>query len=146
MEIKITKMELSDLEEISNILLSDFDDFWNYNILKSELLNPNSKYLVAKIENQIVGFAGITICVDRADITNIVTKKDYRHLGIGSAILQELINLSKSLNLDNISLEVAESNITAISLYTKFEFEKCGLRKNYYNNIENAIIMTKKLH
>ena len=145
MQIQITKMELSDLDKISDILYSDFDDFWNYNVFKTELLNSNSKYLVAKIQDEIVGFAGFTICIDEADITNIVTKKNYRNSGIGTLLLEELINLSKELNLATITLEVAESNLPAINLYSKFNFENCGLRKNYYNNTENAIIMTRKL-
>lgn len=145
MQIKITKMDLSDLDKISDILYSDFDDFWNYNIFKTELLNTNSRYLVATIKDEIVGFAGITICVDEADITNIVTKKIYRNNGIATLLLKELINISKELNLSTITLEVAESNFPAINLYTKFNFENCGLRKNYYNNTENAIIMTRKL-
>ena len=146
MELKITKMELSDLEEISNILISDFDDFWNYNILKNELLNPNSQYLVAKINDEIVGFAGFTIILDEADITNIVIKKSFRNKKIGTALLDELIKLATTINLKTITLEVAESNTPAINLYTRFNFEKCGLRKKYYNNVENAIIMTKKIN
>jgi len=54
--IIIKKMELTDLETIKDNLVSDFDDFWNYNILKEELQNKNSKYLVAKSNDQIIGF------------------------------------------------------------------------------------------
>ncbi len=54
--IIIKKMELTDLETIKDNLVSDFDDFWNYNILKEELQNKNSKYLVAKSNEQIIGF------------------------------------------------------------------------------------------
>ena len=145
MEIIITEMNLSDLDNISNILYSDFDDFWNYNIFKSELENPNSKYIIAKHNDEIVGFAGITILIDKADITNIVTKKKYRNNNIGSKQLEYIIELCKSLNLTELSLEVANSNIPAINLYKKFNFEICGLRKKYYNNTEDAIIMTKKI-
>ena len=45
-------------------------------------LDNNSKYLVAKINNEIVGFAGIKIILDSADIMNIVTKKTFRNKGI----------------------------------------------------------------
>ena len=67
----IEEMNLSHLDSISNILETDFDDFWNYNIFKNELNNKNSKYLIAKIDNEIIGFVGITIILDTADITNI---------------------------------------------------------------------------
>ena len=62
--IEIYRMTISDLSEIEDVLLSDFDDFWSVNILKGELSNPNSKYIIAKINNQIVGFGGIWKAVD----------------------------------------------------------------------------------
>ena len=146
MQIKISKMNIDDLNKISPVLLTEFDDFWNYNIFKSELENENSKYVVAKNNDEIVGFAGIWISIDEAHVTNIVTKKDLRENGIGSTLLEELINLSKNLNLVSITLEVNENNLDAIKLYEKFGFEKLGIRKKYYNNTDNALIMTKKLN
>ena len=139
--IKITSMNSQDLESIKNILNSDFDDFWNYNILKEELNNKNSRYLVAKLNNEVIGFAGIKIIIDEADIMNIVVKKNFRNNGIGSLLLENLINLSKSLNISSLSLEVNEKNISAISLYKKFNFKEVGKRKNYYKD-SDAILMS----
>lgn len=143
--ITITSMNSQDLESIKDILNYDFDDFWNYSILKDELNNKNSKYLVAKLNNKIIGFAGIKIIIDEADIMNIVVKKKSRNKGIGSLLLEKLIDLSKSLNLTSISLEVNEKNISAISLYKKFNFKEIGIRKKYYKD-SNAILMLKKLN
>ena len=76
MEILIKDMQLDDLERIKESLKEEFDDFWTYNILKSELENPLSKYIVATNEkNEIIGYAGIWQPDDEAHITNIVTKK-----------------------------------------------------------------------
>ena len=143
--IEIYEMKFQDLELIAETLETNFDNFWNYNIFKSELENKNSKYLGAKINGQIVGFAGIITVLDEADISNIVVRKDFRNQKIGSCLLENLINLALSLNLKTINLEVRESNISAIKLYKKFGFEVCGLRKRYYDNIENAILMLKRL-
>lgn len=74
--MEIIKMTLDDLEQIN---LDEFDDFWNYNILKEELLSDASYYIVAKSENEILGFAGLKFLLDEAHITNIVTKKDKRN-------------------------------------------------------------------
>lgn len=142
MEINISKMTLLDLLEIKNILVSEFDDFWNFDIFESELKNENSKYLVAKSNNEIVGFAGIWKAVDDVHITNIVTKKCYRNNGIASQLLKELIELAKKENVLSLTLEVNDNNIYAIKLYEKYNFKKIGLRKNYYSQNENAIIMT----
>lgn len=140
--MEINKMSTSHLEEIKDILLTDFDDFWTYSVFKSELENPNSKYFVAIQDDEIVGFAGIWKSVDDIHITNIVTKTSKRHLGIASMLLEKLIKVSKEENLTSLTLEVNENNVYAIKLYEKYNFKKIGLRKNYYAQNENAIIMT----
>ena len=144
MDIEIKPMTLNDLDAISNTLISDFDDFWTYAILKDELECKNSHYIVAKLKTKIIGFAGIKVLFDEADIMNIVTKKSYRKKGIGSILLQNLIDISRNLNLTSITLEVHQENLPAITLYKKFSFEEIGLRKNYYKD-KNGIIMMKKI-
>lgn len=140
--IKFENMTISDLDNIKNILYTDFDDFWSYNIFKSELENENSKYIVAKLNREIIGFAGIWQVMDEAHITNIVTKKNFRNLGIGSLLLEKLINICKNQeNINSVTLEVNEDNIIAQKLYEKFNFKNLGKRKNYYNG-KAAIIMT----
>ncbi len=141
MEILINEMTLSHLLQIKDILSTEFDNFWTYTIFENELKNPNSKYFVALLDNEIVGFAGIWKAVDDIHITNIVTKITKRHMGIASKLLENLINIAKNEKL-NLTLEVKQSNINAIKLYEKYNFKKVGLRKNYYGQNENAIIMT----
>lgn len=137
----ISEMNLLDLENIKDCLLTDFDNFWSYNILKQELENCKSKYFVAKQENEIVGFAGILLIIDQVNIMNIVVKKDKRNFGIGSLLLEEIIRYSKIHNATSITLEVNEKNIPAIKLYKKYGFKQVGLRRKYYNNEDNAILM-----
>ena len=82
------KFHLDFLEKLENILTSDFDDFWNYNMFKSEFESTNSKLIVAKQDDLLVlGFAGIWFVLEVAHITNIVVKKDMRKTKI-SVILQ----------------------------------------------------------
>lgn len=140
--MEINKMSTSHLEEIKDILLTDFDDFWTYSVFKSELENPNSQYFVAIQDDEIVGFAGVWKAIDDMHITNIVTKISKRHLGIASMLLEKLIAVSKEEGVNSLTLEVNENNTYAIRLYEKYNFKKIGLRKNYYAQNENAIIMT----
>lgn len=142
--LSISIMAISDLENIKHILESDFDNFWNYTILKSELKNPNSTYFVAKLNNEIIGFAGVLIVLDEADITNIVIKKNSRGLGFSKEIMEYLIRFCSEKKCTKINLEVNSNNIIAINLYKKFEFEQVGLRKKYYKS-GDAILLTKKL-
>ncbi len=136
-------MTLKDYENIKDILIDEFDDFWKPSILESELKSENSKYIVAKENGEIVGFAGLWFSPIDAEITNIVTKKTERKRGIGTLLLGKLIEMAKEEKKDNISLEVNENNVAAGILYESAGFEVVGIRKNYYNGEDNAIIMTK---
>ena len=130
---------------IKNNLISDFDDFWNYSILKSELENSNSYYIVVKDNSNIVGFAGLKLILDEAEIMNIVVKKSCRNRGIGSLLMQKLFSICNNLDVSTINLEVNECNVSAINLYKKFGFKNIGLRKNYYKN-NDGIVMEYSLN
>ena len=139
----IDKMEISDFELIKNRLKSDFDDFWNENILKQELLNTDSIFLVVKdtISDEILGFAGIEIVLDEAELMNIVIRKNKRGLGIGKSLMEKIINIAKENNIKILKLEVNEKNLIAINLYKSFGFKQTGIREKYYNNHDSAILM-----
>lgn len=144
-KLEIDEMTLSDLNQIANKLETEFDNFWNASILESELKNALSKYIVAKIETEIVGFAGVIDTLEQFEITNIVVKKDFRKKGIGNKLLAELIKFAKTNNKDKIILEVNKTNLPAIKLYEKNGFKNVGVRKKYYNNTDDANIMALQL-
>lgn len=141
--MEISTMVLDDLEQMKDTLYSDFDNFWSYNVLKQELENKNNTYIVAKENEQIVGFAGISTCFDEATLNNIVVKKSHRGRGIGGELLETLIEFCADLHMKSLTLEVNSLNTPAIHLYEKFGFKNLGIRKKYYNNSQDAIIMTK---
>ena len=138
-------MNIEHLQKISGILESDFDEFWNSNVLEGELKNPNSKYIVAIMENQVVGYAGIWSVLNEAHITNIVVKKDRRNNKIGTELLKELIKMAKKEKIEFLTLEVNVNNKIAINLYKKYNFKEVGTRKKYYKGLDDATIMTLKL-
>ncbi len=142
--ISISPMTMDDFEVIKNILQTDFDDLWNSEILKEELSSNNSKYIVAKNKdnNTIVGFAGIKIIMDEAELMNIVTRKSTRHQGIAKAMMDALISMCNTNNVKILNLEVNTKNTIAINLYKKYNFKEVGLRKKYYNNTYDALLMS----
>ena len=111
-----------------------------------ELESLNSKYIIAKTnDSEIIGFAGIKIIIDNADIMNIVVKKSWRNQGVGSLLLNNLISFCKNLALSSLSLEVSKDNLPAIHLYEKLGFKQVGIRKNYYKN-SDGILMSYSLN
>ena len=142
--VLIEKFTLSDLNLIKDSLQTDFDDFWNYNILEKELQNDSSFYLCCKVNSKIIGFAGISIVLDTAELNNIVIKKDKRGNGYSALLLDNLIKIAKSRNCNFFNLEVASNNTVAINLYKKFGFKQVGMRPKYYNGKE-ALLYTLEL-
>ena len=142
--VLIEKFTLSDLNLIKNTLETDFDNFWNYNILSEELQNDSSIYLCCKINSEIIGFAGISIILDTAELNNIVIKKDKRGNGFSSLLLSQLIDIAKSHKCKFLNLEVASNNKVAIHLYENFGFKQVGMRPKYYDEID-ALLFTLML-
>lgn len=88
-----------------------------------------------------MGFAGAIKIIDEVNIMNIVVKKDKRGFKIGSALLEEILKISKQQKAKTIILEVNEKNLPAIKLYQKYGFKQIGLRKKYYNNTDDALLL-----
>ena len=88
---------------------------------------------------------GMWILADEGHITNVAVAKAFRRQGIGDALVEDFIRLAVQKQLVFVRLEVRESNLGAISLYEKKGFVPVGRRKRYYDNTEDAILMTKYL-
>lgn len=141
-KVKITLATLSDVKDIANIETNSFSTPWSENAI-SESLNSGTTFYIARLNNKVVGYMGLSKVVGEGYVTNIAVLPEYRRLGIGEKILGYAIKNSKN-ELEFISLEVRFSNNAAISLYEKLGFENVGVRKRFYTNpTEDAIIMTK---
>ena len=141
-DIKITAATPEDVSAIANIEKLSFSTPWSENAI-CESMNAGTHFYVAKTNNTIAGYMGVSKICGEGYVTNIAVLPEYRRLGIGQKILEHVINSSID-ELEFISLEVRVSNTPAISLYEKFGFEKAGVRKRFYTHPdEDAIIMTK---
>lgn len=115
---------------------------WTENQIISS--DDSTVFFLAKTDEKIIGYGGMYTVLDEGYITNIGVLPDYRKMGFGKKLLNELINYSKEKKLSFLSLEVRVSNAPAIALYKSFEFEILGKRNNFYSNPkEDAFIMTR---
>lgn len=139
-------MTSGQLDDVYIIETECFSHPWSKQSLEEELNNETSLFLVAKEENEVIGYIGMSIVIDEGYIFNVAVRESYRNKGVATALINELVTYGKKNNFSFITLEVRESNLPAISLYSKFGFIKAGERKNYYSNPkENAILLTKYL-
>lgn len=133
---------LNKIEEIENSL--NIRNL-SYSSLKNDLESTNTIYLVLLDNESIIGYIGLELLVDHADITGIAILSEYRKKGLASYLLNIAIEKCREMNLDNIFLEVRTSNLPAINLYEKLGFEKISIRNNYYSNGEDALIFVLNL-
>ncbi len=141
--VSINLATVNDIADIANIEKLSFSCPWSENSIR-ESMQAGTAFYVARVDDTVAGYIGLSKICGEGYITNIAVLPDYRHKGIGTALLKYVINDNES-QLEFISLEVRVSNKPAISLYEKFGFENVGLRKRFYSNPqEDAIIMTKR--
>ncbi len=143
--IQLELLKESDIDEILVLEQLCFpDDPWSRLSFENELTNPLSVFLVARDDEtrKMMGYGGIWLMYDVADITNLAVHPDYRREGIGRELLQVLIQIAEEKGMNAITLEVRESNFPAQRLYESAGFVFCGTRKGYYRGTEDARIMT----
>ncbi|MBQ0099669.1 MAG: ribosomal protein S18-alanine N-acetyltransferase [Firmicutes bacterium] len=138
-------LEKKDAEEIFNLESASFNDGWNTNQIISAFSSGRYFSIGAKDNDKIVGFIGFSISLDTADIETVCVDKLYRKQGIGTELILRAERFLKEKNINKIFLEVRNSNDQAINLYIKSGFNKISIRKKYYSDGEDAIIMQKEI-
>lgn len=134
------------LPEVLAIEREAYADPWSENMFLQEIENGASHFLLAFLDEMLVGYAGFWMVLDEAHMTKVTIARNYRGLGLGVALLDAAINFAKDLGAVWVRLEVRESNEPARRLYAKFGFSEVRVRKGYYvRTNEDAIEMAKRL-
>lgn len=143
----IRKMEIKDADSVYRIENQAFFEPWSKKSLLKELeSNSFLSHYVYEYQGRVVGFYIASHVLDEVEIFTIAVDSAYQKMGIGKAMLNHLIDISKIRNDKEIWLEVSTKNIAAINLYRKFDFKIMGIRKNYYQKLgEDAYNMVKEL-
>lgn len=142
-EIIYRLMQVEDIDKILVVEHASFPTPWTREAFYHELVqNHLAYYIVAEMENRVVGYCGVWIIVDEAHITNVAVHPQARGQRIGEMLMRQMISLSMAYGAKRMTLEVRISNYIAQSLYKKLGFEETGIRKGYYaDNHEDAVIM-----
>lgn len=143
-EIKILPLDVKNVDDVINI-----QNNLNIHILSKEnifndLNNSNFKCLMAIYKEEIVGYISFSYIFD-IEIESVLVKSSYQRQGIGTLLLNYIFKFAKENKISNVFLEVRKSNIGAISLYRKLGFSNISIRKKYYENAEDALILKKEI-
>jgi ribosomal-protein-alanine N-acetyltransferase len=140
----IERMRIGDVPAVIEIERLSFSSPWPAFAFEQELTaNRLAHYVVARSDDQVVGFAGIWLMVDEAHVTTFGVHPDHRRRGVGRRLLLRLAEMAIELGTARLTLEVRVSNAPAQALYRSFGFEVAGRRIKYYSDDgEDALVMT----
>jgi ribosomal-protein-alanine N-acetyltransferase len=137
-------MSLDDLPAVHAIERASFAVPWPDDAYRNEIrTNRLASYVVARLADDVVGFAGLWVMVDEAHVTTFAVHPGWRRRGVGERLLLALLDLAVGRQAREATLEVRLSNLPARKLYEKYGFRPVGIRPRYYSdNGEDALIMT----
>jgi ribosomal-protein-alanine N-acetyltransferase len=147
-ELVIEPMQRKHLRQILPLEQAAHPKSWSRSVFESELdqvRNGSRCYLVIRSAQRLVGYAGLWFVDDpdgdQAHVTNVVVDPDRRREGIATRLLLALADRAIDRGCVSWTLEVRSSSEGAIELYRRFGFAPAGVRKRYYENDEDAIVM-----
>lgn len=122
------------------------EDAWSRGVLDAELASPFGVYLVAVDGDEVVGYGGAQLLpgATQGDIQTLAVTESHRGLGVGAALLDELLRHTEAAGATHMMLEVRADNPAARGLYERRGFVVIATRPGYYQpaNVD-ALIMRR---
>ncbi len=143
--IRYRQMTPEDVPVISKLEEEAFSMPWSPEDFRQMIEKEDARYYVAEEDGELLGGCGVLLIVGEGNITNVVIKPEARNRGIGTGLLQYLIEEGYREGLNAFTLEVRVSNQAAIHVYEKVGFVSEGVRPHFYEKpTEDALIMWKR--
>jgi ribosomal-protein-alanine N-acetyltransferase len=145
--VTIRDMNHDDLAMVSDIERRSYEFPWSHGVFRDCLLAGYQSVALIR-EDRVAGYAILSVAAGEAHILNLCIEPEYRALGYGERLLDELLYRARSASVREIFLEVRPTNMTAIALYKKKGFHQIAARPAYYQaneGREDAAVLAKKL-
>lgn len=140
--MRFERLKFEHLAQMAEIESEAFDQPWSVRMFIPEVADKNAFYIVGvEGTSEVICYAGFHKVLDEAHITNIAVKAEYRGRGIGRLLMNQLLECAKSAGVNRVTLEVKDINERAVNMYKSFGFEVEGIRKRYYANRYDALVM-----
>jgi ribosomal-protein-alanine N-acetyltransferase len=137
-------------EDISRVLEIERRSYpfpWT-RLIFSDCLRSGYSCWVCEGQGEIEGYGIISVAAGEAHLLNLCVRPELKRRGIGTRILAHLVSLARRHEAEVIFLEVRRSNLAALELYRKMDFNELGFRKDYYpaaEGREDALILARVL-
>ncbi len=123
-------------------------DAWTESLFLDELAQVllSREVAVAVNADLIVGYASFRYVGKQGDINTVAVSRSAQGKGIGTMLMDWLEAQAEKYKVREIFLEVRSDNEAAIAMYTARDYQRIDIRRNYYGNTIDAIIMRKKVN
>ncbi|MFB6303008.1 MAG: ribosomal protein S18-alanine N-acetyltransferase [Haloferacaceae archaeon] len=146
-EIAIRRAERADLLDVFRIEKASFPEPWPYSAFERFLGEPT--FLVAAQGPDVLGFAVGDVTPnhgrDMGHLKDLAVRPDDRNRGVGRRLVIRTLVRMAAEGATVAKLEVRESNEAAQSLYRTVGFEAARRLPRYYQDGEDAFLMTLDL-
>jgi ribosomal-protein-alanine N-acetyltransferase len=145
---ELRPLRLSDLPALILIERASFSSPWKVTSYEYELIGNNLAHYQALLarrpgqEPKLLGYSGFWMLAGEAHISTIAVEPGHRGRGLGELLLLGLLWTAAGEAATMVTLEVRKSNVPAQALYSKYRFELVGERRRYYQDGEDALLMT----
>jgi len=136
------KMELADVEQVYQLEARLFSPPWSRQAFRTEITdNEFTLPVVLQHDDCVIGYMVLYMVADEAHLANIAVAPEYQGHGLGTLMLQQAVQQAVANQCEMMYLEVRVSNSRAIDLYKNAGFVELGIRKRYYEDKEDALLM-----
>jgi len=143
--VTIRPMTEADLDQVMELERAIFPNPWRRSFFLSDINRPQGLSIVAEDEGIILGYA-VAWGTQETHLANLAVEEQQRSQGVGGKLLDEVIAFARRSKADSIYLEVRVSNTIARKFYSERGFVPTYLRKGYYENGEDAVIMEREVN
>ena len=139
---RIRPATLADAARLAELERSCFSDPWSDSAIREALGTPGALALVAELSDRVVSYCLSRRVSTSAEVLTLGTEGGSRRLGIARRLLEELVDRLGADGVDEVWLEVRESNRGALQLYHAMGFRTAGMRRAYYRSpAEDALVL-----
>lgn len=129
------------LEKIVKIEKLSFPSPWQWESFSKELNFDHRFHRVLLREGEVIGYLFAYFVVPEIHISKIAVHPECLRQGYGIFMMEKLLEFCERNQMDTITLEVRRSNRAALEFYSRWEFEVLRVRKGYYEDGEDALVM-----
>lgn len=139
---RIRAPELRDIAGMIAVERACFNDPWSPGAIQEAMQSETSCALLAENQAGVLGFVLARTTGPEAEILDLAVSPRARRRGIARDLLRAVREQVRRVGVEEIFLEVRESNRAAISLYEGEGYRAVGMRHRYYRNPpENALVL-----